>query len=372
MKKVHFLIDKSQIVDYLVMPVRYNRRVLYDKGYDVKVFDQPSKHCLSCDILLLASKSVFSIVNDEYWTIIGPDSPVFRLIEKAKKYANKVIWLDTSDSTSVTHFELLPHVDLYLKKQLLKDRNLYNKKYYGGRIFSDFYHKEFGIKDATLFNQYYPLDMNLSHKVSLSWNIGLGNVYNAFTKKGVIQQRISNVFPTGYNYAFHSAQEKRDMDIFIRTTSNLSRNVIAFHRQELLRRLVDITQEFENLKVSLNEEKVKLKTFRSILRNTKILPSPFGWGELGVRDYEAFIFGAALLKPNISHMETWPNIFIEKDTYQPFDWSFSDLKEAIIELLEDDELRIRIANNGQEKYADSISLMGMELFCDWFVQQIEL
>ena len=113
------------------------------------------------------------------------------------------------------------------------------------------------------------------------------------------------------------------------------------------------------------------KRFRNELANSKILPSPFGWGELGIRDYEAFIFGALLLKPDISHMETWPSIFVENKTYKPFKWNFSDLEKIINELLEDDVVRLEIAQNGQEAYFKSISNKGMEEFCNFFIRQIE-
>ena len=106
------------------------------------------------------------------------------------------------------------------------------------------------------------------------------------------------------------------------------------------------------------------------MSGTKILPSPFGWGELGVRDYEAFIFGTALLKPDMAHMETWPDIFRPDETYQPVDWGFDDLESVLDDLLANDTKRTRIAAAGQEAYRESISPAGMERFCAWFVRQI--
>ena len=52
--------------------------------------------------------------------------------------------------------------------------------------------------------------------------------------------------------------------------------------------------------------------------------SPFGWGELCLRDYEAVLGGALLLKPDMSHLETWPDVFVPHDTYAPFDWDATD------------------------------------------------
>ena len=33
--------------------------------------------------------------------------------------------------------------------------------------------------------------------------------------------------------------------------------------------------------------------------------SPFGWGEIGARDFEIFINGSLLIKPDMSHLETY-------------------------------------------------------------------
>ena len=91
-----------------------------------------------------------------------------------------------------------------------------------------------------------------------------------------------------------------------------------------------------------------------------------------MRDYEAFIFGAALLKPDMSHMETWPNVFIKDETYCSFNWDYSNLEEKILELLDSSKKRIDLANSGQSIYKNSISNKGMVEFCNWFTNQIEL
>ena len=57
--------------------------------------------------------------------------------------------------------------------------------------------------------------------------------------------------------------------------------------------------------------------------------SPFGYGEIAWRDYEAVMCGALLLKPDMSHCETDPSIFIPNETYVPIKWDFSDMAEKI-------------------------------------------
>jgi hypothetical protein len=277
--------------------------------------------------------------------------------------------MDTSDSTSVTHFELLPYVDLYLKKQLLRDRSLYSREFIGGRIFTDFYNREFSVSDTSPFIQFYPLQERYLNKVDLSWNIGLGLMYHAFSFVNSLRRYAPFFYPCRYTTRFTSPDVPRISDFFIRTTSNLDRNLIAFHRQELLRQLDSILLKCK-LIGSTKGPWLSKSEFENELKHTKIVPSPFGWGEIGVRDYEAFIFGATLLKPDVSHMETWPDIFIPKETYQPFCWDFSDLESRIMELLNNENTRLKIAKNGQEAYRHTISSEGLSGFCDWFITRI--
>lgn len=370
MKKIHFVIDKSKIVDYSIAPVRYNKKELRKRGYEVKFFYQLTEQLFNCDFLLLVSKPVLKMLQENKMIISEP-SPTIEFLKKARLYANKIIWMDNSDSTTVTHFELLPYIDLYLKKQLFKDKTLYQKDFVGGRIFTDYYHSNFNIEDDIKFKQFFPLDLDLSYKVGLSWNIGLGDMYNAFTKMNYLQRRFPNIKLNNYNINFISPNSDKSIDVFIRTSSDLSRKLVAFHRQKLIEETEAVINK-NNLNGSTNGKWLTTKEFRSSLKKSKILPSPFGWGEIGVRDYEAFIFGGLLLKPDMSYMDTWPNIFLKGETYQSFSWDFEDLETVIVELLNNKKKRIQIARNGQQAYKESVSEKGMERFCDWFIQQINL
>ena len=48
--------------------------------------------------------------------------------------------------------------------------------------------------------------------------------------------------------------------------------------------------------------------------------------KLHLKDFETFINGSILLKPEMSHMLTWPNFYIENKTYIKFSWRINDLK----------------------------------------------
>lgn len=76
----------------------------------------------------------------------------------------------------------------------------------------------------------------------------------------------------------------------------------------------------------------------------------FGWGAICWKDFEIFISGALLIKPDMSHIKTWPNYYIENETYVPYKWDASDLKSTIEQFYSNTDLSERIACAGQDKY----------------------
>jgi len=373
MKTVGIFTSKNQIPDYAVTPIRYNKKTLHEKDYKVKIFYDLHKQNLCCNILCLLSKPLLFALNMmkmDVSPIFKEPHPVITFLINARKYADKIIWMDDSDSTGVTHFELLPYVDMYLKKQLFKDKKLYQKKFYGGRIWSDFYHNEFGVHDSVLFEQFYPLDEKYYDKVDLSWNIGLGNMYDSYTKKDRLRRLIPDYWPVNYKISYASPANKRENDLFARMNTKQTRETLAFHRKQIFRILTNMPKKDPKLNIP-DDRWLAFKEYNETMANSKIAVSPFGYGELCVRDWAAFIFGSCLLKPSMEHMETWPDLFVDGITYKSFNWSLDDFELVIYELLADNNKRVKIAEAGQQAYKDSISSAGMEKFCDWFIKQIE-
>ncbi len=356
MKKVVILSHNSRIADFTVYPLRKNRRWLRERGYHVKVVYNPDPQVVEADILCLSSVCI-----RKWWS--RPER-VFRFVEQLKRHCNRFVYFDEFDSTGVTHFEILPHVDRYLKKQLLKDRGLYTRSFYGDRIFTDFYHRRFAVSDDTPGHQSKPLDPALAHKVGLLWHIGLGDMAGDILPPWV--KRIRRHLPPSYPAAFTSPETDRPIDFMFRGNHAGYRNTARFHREKMLELLSGIP----GLHAAM-QGRVSISQYKQEMRSAKLVVSPFGWGEIGVRDFEAWLYGAALLKPNMSHLETWPDLFIAGTTYYPIKWDFSNLESGIRELVENREMRTRLAADGQAAYRASVSAEGMERFCDRFVQLME-
>jgi hypothetical protein len=84
------------------------------------------------------------------------------------------------------------------------------------------------------------------------------------------------------------------------------------------------------------------------LARSKVCFSPFGYGEVCWRDFEAVHAGTLLIKPDMGHIETAPDIFIAGETYLPVRWNFEDLPSVVANALSDEVLRRRIVGNAYE------------------------
>jgi hypothetical protein len=102
---------------------------------------------------------------------------------------------------------------------------------------------------------------------------------------------------------------------------------------------------------------VSQKRYYKELYDSKIVLSPFGWGEVCFRDFEAVIAGALLFKPDMSHLKTWPDIYIPFETYVPLNWDGTDIKEKAESYLGNDAERKRIAQNAWEQYRSELNTL---------------
>ncbi len=118
---------------------------------------------------------------------------------------------------------------------------------------------------------------------------------------------------------------------------------------------------FNNLSTKFNVAKLEngirlpLNEYYNRMSNSKIILAPFGFGEIAPRDLEATMFGSVLIKPDMSHLETLPNLYIPYKTYVPCKHDFSDLNEKIDYVLSD-------FNNLQSFYVENMRRRYMEVY----------
>ena len=68
----------------------------------------------------------------------------------------------------------------------------------------------------------------------------------------------------------------------------------------------------------------------------------------------------------MSHLATWPDLYVAGETYIPFNWDCSDLAEVLEDALAGDKCR-RVARQAQEVYRKYLfDRQGREEFCNRF------
>lgn len=122
----------------------------------------------------------------------------------------------------------------------------------------------------------------------------------------------------------------------------------------------------QNISIGRIPKKIYLKT----QKNSKAIFSPYGWGELCYRDFEVFISGAALLKPDMDHLETWPNLYKKYKTYIPISWEIEEWDTQIPKILTDEDLLLDVAKNGQNLYKSLWTEQGRKIFCERFISMV--
>lgn len=305
---------------------------LEDLGFKISITNILDARTTDCDILLFDSKYF-----KEMWSQNYEDT-----LEQVALIANKtkLIWCDQADSTGTLLGQVLPYVHRYAKAQLLVETDEYTKPHYASRIYTDHYHRKFGVEDEIPFMKNIVKEKSDLHKLCVSWNSGLMNY-------GWISpyiQRIRNRIPLNFLLYFAKpsqiANSERTVDVTCRMGISYPRETVCYQRKEIRKLL----QKY------VKTNKLSRHDYLLELANNKICVSPYGLGEITLKDFECFLAGAMLLKPNMDHMNTWPNFYEKNLTYIAHSWDLEDIEEKIDTLLNNNSHRTAIAQKGQERY----------------------
>jgi len=279
---------------------------------------------------------------------LKPDYVDMELLKKLRDKYQTIFFFNGNAGGGIIRPEVLPYVDMFFNKSLFKDKTLYQKTLHGDELFTEHYHVNHGIDDPEPRIRKTVTDMSLVSKIKVSWNMGIGD----FPKLKYRQRAavlVARIFGAKYVRPFYKTKGVPDtfpenkglFDINARW-GGPKRPTLLYHRNIILERIRN-NPHFLTGKVSQNQ-------YNREIRNCKITLSPFGWGEVCFRDFEAVLNGSLLLKPDMSHLETWPDIFIPYETYVPFDWDGTDLVEKGEYYLQNEKERIRIIRNAFDAY----------------------
>ncbi|MDR7305625.1 hypothetical protein [Rhodoferax saidenbachensis] len=208
-----------------------------------------------------------------------------------------------------------PYIDIYVKKQTYANFAEYSKPTLGDTNLNDYYAKRHGLPDAP---QQFTLPPGFEHKLRLGSNFGLS---------ALMVDWFLGASPT---------QSNRDIDLHAR----IAVNGVPWY-QVMRQEAKDAVQKLSNLNIA-SEGRVRRHQFFAEMVRSKLCFSPFGYGEVCWRDYEAHATGALLLKPDMSHLRVLPDIFVPYETYVPLQWDLSDFADKVAEYLQDHTARAKI------------------------------
>jgi hypothetical protein len=265
--------------------------------------------------------------------------------EAARKSSaeRKLVHFDTFDQTSTPHFGLLPVVDVFLKSKLLSPLDKYAESYAGGYIVTDHYQR---VCDWDLEGWHFGsiTDAACLHKIALGWNFAVSRHC-----RGLL--RLNRLLPVRY--------ASRSIDVHARITPP-DRNAYGWYersREFAAQTIEPLRKRYHVTPVG----RVSRWSYLAELRQSKLVFSPFGWGEVCLRDYQAVCCGCVLVKPDMSHLQTNPDIFVPHVTYIPVKWDLSDLEEVCDRCLREEPCARAIAAAARKRLT---SYFARERFVD--------
>lgn len=343
----------------LIFPISYNIKRLRERGVFVTFFTKDIPTLFDCDTLFVSSRFFSS-----WWIKAGKESVLGFLHEAREKNVRRIVWYDIGDSTGSNKFDVLPYVDRYVKGQVLRNRTAYQKHFYGMRPATDFYHTHFGVEDTLPTEPHLgtiPPDGEL-HKLMVGWNWGMKNYGYYGEVLGKIAYRLP-WFPRLVPRRWYVPSVYRPIALSCRIGSSYPRNTVAFPRQEIKRRLQG----------RVETRFLSRRQFFKEMTQSIVGLTPFGWGEVCYRDFELTLAGAAMMKQDMGHLETWPDLYHGETTYLPFRWDFSDFDEKVDYVMTHPQEMVERAITAQAIYRRVLTTEeGHQEFCDRFMTIVGL
>lgn len=287
------------------------------------------------------------------------DKSIIELLVLAKRNGNRVIWLDTSDSGGLCKFGYMPYVDRYLKKQIYKDLSVYKREVWGGRLFCEYYHNKLKVEDSFVENDKQTILLDqYKDKLGISWNVGLGNCLQGKYSRYLNTRRL------GFLKCFTSPSSNRYFDVHYRGSG---KSPIAGYQRSQLASILQNEKDFVKPDCS---KIVSYKNYKREIENSKAVLSPFGWGEVCSRDFEALWAGALLIKPSMSHLITYPDFYQDGVTYVPISWDLDDAVPTLKKIQINYNSYLHIAIAGQAMLKRFYSKQGKMEFVQHLLNEI--
>lgn len=119
---------------------------------------------------------------------------------------------------------------------------------------------------------------------------------------------------------------ERPHDVCFIGTVNYENTEVHTHRHAAIGAAGDWTPGSAIARAGRHTPRAK---YYDLIRKSKAVLCPWGWGEATYRDYEAMALGAVMIKPECDYVESWPEIYQWGRTYIFCKPDFSDGRRRI-------------------------------------------
>ncbi len=314
-----FLYYPNAIAESQLYPFHaYRKRVLKDFGLELKAYPIDSwiqsQAKETCQTKIIIIQIHFNI--DHQYLV-----SIFEKIKASYPEAKIIFfdWFAASDLRLASAVE--PFIDKYVKKTIFSDVENYRVSYFGDTNLMDYYGKLYQCKHER--NQY-----QVPQEIDKKLVPGVGFISAPY---------LHSLF------SWHEPPNNpRPIDLNARFATRGSIWYSAM-RSDALRKALGLSAKYDVAHGPLPRSKYLLELGRS-----KLTFSPFGYGEICWRDYEAMALGSLLIKPDMSHLKVIPGVFIPYETYIPIAWDFSDFDEKVLHYINSPKERLRISKNAFE------------------------
>ncbi len=255
-------------------------------------------------------------------------------LEFLSKITGDYMLIDGQDSTSLMgSYEVFKDSNalLLLKNSLLKDRTLYKSGLQLGRSYWG--PGEYKLND---FDQY-------NDRILLS-----GTNWIATHWAGVNVQ--------WYDYSRTKEYDISAMFQYPTLSKNYEHGHLQSHFYDEHRKpVLDVLNKLDSsIKIARlqNGQRVSEEEYYKRMSSARILLAPFGYGEMAPRDLQAAQFGAVLVKPDMSYIDTCLNPFVDGETYIACNHDYSDLQEKVEDILGNYDKYQYIIENARKKFLE--------------------
>ena len=108
-------------------PVWYNRKQLKKMGLKIRFINFFNMNYKKLRESVGLDNRIIGNLGKNYGKVrITTQKAIIPILKKIRMNVEHIIYFDNGDGTGHTQFEVLPYVNRYLKKQILKDRSLYS------------------------------------------------------------------------------------------------------------------------------------------------------------------------------------------------------------------------------------------------------